>query len=201
MSGAGDKNLGDHVHRSAGHLVSSTVTVTDMRPTRGSAMRQDAGFEAFARAHAAHLLRTAVLLVGDRADAEDLVQLCLLKVSARWGHGAGEAPHAYARQVLTRLSIDRWRRLRSRPAAVELPDLAAHDDPIARADTRAMLVTGLRLLPARQRAALVLRYWTGLSEAETAEAMRCSPGTVKTHTARGLAQLRRYVAATEGTDR
>lgn len=155
-------------------------------------MREDADFEAFARASAAHLYRTAVLLVGDPGEAEDLVQLALLSVHRHWAR-ASEAPHAYAVRSLTRHNTDRWRRLTRRPATTELVDTPVPSDEFARADLRAALMAGLRRLPRQQRAALVLRFWMGMSEAETADALGCSPGTAKTHTARGLARLRAAV--------
>ncbi|HEU0131881.1 MAG TPA: SigE family RNA polymerase sigma factor [Mycobacteriales bacterium] len=155
----------------------------------------------YVRGDAARLTRVAYLLVGNDADAQDLVQLCLLRVARRWNR-IDTSPHAYARQVLARLATDRWRARRFRPADVPLD--AAHHLPAADAfgasDLRHTLLGGLRLLPTRQRAVLVLRYFEQLSEAETAEALGLSAGTVKTHTARGLDRLRRLLLhASEGT--
>lgn len=155
-------------------------------------MREDADFEAFARASGAHLYRTALLLVRDPGEAEDLVQLALLSVHRHWGR-AIDAPHAYALRSLTRHNRDRWRRLTRRPATTALTDRPATGDEFARVDLRTALMAGLRRLPRQQRAALVFRFWIGMSEAETAEALGCSAGTVKTHTARGLARLRELV--------
>ena len=165
-------------------------------------MHDASEFEAYVAADGSRLLRVAYLMVGDRAEAEDLVQVCLLRVLRRWNRIDG-SPHPYARAVLARLATDRWRRLHARPRQVPLVDehLDAAD-PFGAADVRQALVTGLRALPARQRAALVLRYFEGLSEAETAATMGVSSGTVKTHTARGLAALRASLAtADEGTTR
>lgn len=155
-------------------------------------MRDDAGFEAFARASSAHLYRTALLLVRDAGDAEDLVQLALLSVHRHWPR-ASAAPHAYALRALARHNVDRWRRLSRRPVTTTLVEQPATDDAFDRVDVRTALVAALRQLPRQQRAALVFRFWVGMSEAETATALGCSPGTAKTHTARGLARLRELV--------
>lgn len=158
--------------------------------TTETSVRDEAGFEAFARAYATRLLRTAVLLVGDRQDAEDLVQICLLRVANAWDRAASEAPHAYAHTVLTRLATDRWRSLRYRTRRLPLVDGPTERDDMGRVDIEQTLLAAMRALPTRQRAALVLRYWNGLGEAEIAQAMGCSQGTVKTHLARGVARSR-----------
>lgn len=155
-------------------------------------MREDADFEAFARASSAHLYRTALLLAGDQGDAQDLVQLALLSVHRHWRR-ASAAPHAYALRSLTRHNTDRWRRVTRRPVTTVLTDRPVSEDAFARVDLRTALMAALRRLPRQQRAALVLRFWIGMSEAETAAALGCSPGTAKTHTARGLARLRELV--------
>lgn len=159
-------------------------------------MREDADFEV-ARASAAHLYRTALLLVGDPGEAEDLVQLALLSAHRHWAR-ASDTPHAYALRSLMRHNRDRWRTLTRRPVTTALVDRPGTDDEFARSDLRAELMAGLRRLPRQQRAALVLRFWIGLSEAETADALGCSPGTAKTHTARGLARLRELVQLPAG---
>ena len=155
-------------------------------------MPDDAGFDAFARASAPRLFRTALLLVGDRAEAEDLVQVTLIAVHRNWRRAA-DAPHAYAHRTLTTQFVSRWRHLLRRPATAPMTEHPAAGDAYAQVDLRATLVAGLRRLPRQQRAALVLRYWDGLSEQETADALGCTPGTVKTHTARGLARLRELI--------
>lgn len=157
-------------------------------------MRDEAGFAAFVRAEGTALVRTAVLLTGDRADAEDLVQVCLVRLAGRWERV--DDPHAYARTVLARLAVDRWRRLR--PASVALSERDAVGDATAASVARVALLGELRRLPARQRAVLVLRYYEGWSEAEIAVALGCSAGTVKTHAARGLARLRDRLGAEGG---
>ena len=147
-----------------------------------------ADFDAFVDARRDALLRTAYLLTGDHHDAEDLVQTTLLKVVPKWTR-IGDRPEHYVRKVLARESVNRWRRRRWREVSTPVvPDLRQHDSPDA-AD-RLTLLEELRRLSSRQRAVLVLRYFDDLSEADTAEALGISVGTVKSHTRDALARLR-----------
>lgn len=166
-------------------------------------MHGEAEFVEYVRADGSRLLRIAYLMVGNRTDAEDMVQIALLRVMRAWSR-AQDDPRAYARRVLTNLATDRWRWLRARPHQVALDesfDVPSTADDAAEwgVDTRRDLLDALRRLPARQRAVLVLRYFEQMSEAETAAVLGLAPGTVKTHTARGLASLReRLPHASEG---
>jgi RNA polymerase sigma-70 factor (sigma-E family) len=156
-------------------------------------------FEGFVTDASLPLLRTAFLLVNDLGEAEDLVQEVLLRLARSWPRvGEMDHPLAYARRVLVNEAIDQaQRRSRHRqvvsldrfPESGELPDPAAARE-FARVDVRGEVGPALAELTARQRAAVVLRYWEGLSEAETAQYLSCSVGTVKSTTARGLARLR-----------
>ncbi len=169
-------------------------------------------FEAFVQAHTRELLRTACLITWDDAEAEDLVQECLLRVSSRWRRVRSmDMPLAYARRVLINLALGgRDKRLRRR---VELlgPD---HDDgagagvadervdPNAEAALHALgewseLIEALGQLAPQQRAVLVLRYVDDLSEAQVAELLGCSPGTVKSRASRGLARLRELMVSAD----
>ena len=147
-------------------------------------------FEAFVAASSPRLLRTALLLTGDRGHAEDLLQLALVKTAAKWA-AASEHPEAYARRVLANLATDRWRSLGRRPA--ESPGLppeagvAGHEAAVLDRD---LLLRALRRLPSRQRAVVVLRIWEDLSITETASVLGCSEGHVKSACHRGLATLR-----------
>jgi RNA polymerase sigma-70 factor (sigma-E family) len=151
-------------------------------------------FEDFVRARSSSLLRTALLLSGqNRAEAEDLLQLALERAYRYWGRvsRAGE-PERYVRAILANASADRWRRAARR---AERPLLAFDEGPAvadrtAEVDNRDYLMRALALLPPRQRAVLVLRYFDDLSENETAQMLGCTVGTVKAHAARGLARLR-----------
>ena len=151
-------------------------------------------FEDFVRTRSAALFRTALLLTGqDRAEAEDLLQSALERAYRHWGHvcRSGE-PERYVRRILANASTDRWRRLGRRPerslAAEEAgPAASDHASDVAERD---FLLRALAGLPPRQRAVLVLRYFCDLPEAEIADALGCSAGTVKSQAARGLAKLR-----------
>jgi RNA polymerase sigma-70 factor (sigma-E family) len=150
----------------------------------------------FARAQAKGLLRFAVVMAPPGVDAEDLVQECLVRVAPRLRRLADDAAVAYCRRTITNLVTDehrrqtRWRRL-----AVSLPERAPVDLVEDRTADRDDLVGLLRRLPARQRSAVVLRYWTGLSEREIADTLGCPSGTVKSLISRALATLRHEVAA------
>jgi RNA polymerase sigma-70 factor (sigma-E family) len=135
------------------------------------------------------LLRTAVLLAGSQEDGEDLLQAALERVYRRWRTVSD--PEAYLRRTLYHLAVDGWRRNRAWRSCLALlrPGDAASDST-ALVDQRAALIQLLHALPPRQRTAIVLRYWEDLSEAETAAAMGCSLGTVKSATSRGIRRLR-----------
>jgi RNA polymerase sigma-70 factor (ECF subfamily) len=158
-------------------------------------------FREFVAARSGALLRTAYLLVGDWATAEDLLQTALTKTYLAWKRmGAIEAVEPYTRRVLVNTATSWWRRRwhGERPTEV-LPDRSGPDEH-QQAVERDAIWRHVRALPARQRAVLVLRYYEDLSEAQTAELLDISPGTVKSQTARALATLRRRLAA-EGVER
>ena len=163
----------------------------------------DEAFTAFVAARSTALLRTAFLLTGDAGQAEDLVQSALAKTYLAWDRIADiEAVEAYVRRTMVTTNISWWRRLRGREISVaEPPDAPTWGDEADLAVERESIWRLLAGLPPKQRTALVLRYWAGLSEAEIAHEMNCAPGTVKTHAARGLATLRerlRQDTASEG---
>jgi RNA polymerase sigma-70 factor (sigma-E family) len=155
-------------------------------------------FDGFVAGNLEQLLKTAYLITWDTGDAEDLVQECLIKVARRWPRVRRMTqPRAYARQILVNLALDdargRTRRRDELDGAAAAVDGPAHD-PLAGLETRAELLDALAVLTARQRAVLVLRYFNDLSEAQTAEVLGCSPGTVKSNASRGLARLREALA-------
>ncbi|MEU7982160.1 SigE family RNA polymerase sigma factor [Micromonospora sp. NPDC049081] len=153
-------------------------------------------FRDFVAARSSALLRTAYLLAGDWATAEDLLQTALTKTYLAWRRLGGiEAVEPYARRVLVNTSTSWWRRRwhGERPTEV-LPERAGVDEIEQQLD-RDVLWRHLRALPARQRAVLVLRYYEDLSEAQTAALLEISPGTVKSQTSRALATLRRRLGA------
>ncbi len=134
------------------------------------------------------LLRTAYLLTGNHHDAEDLVQAALIKVVPKWAR-IQDRPEPYVRQVLARESVNRWRARRWREVATDVVPDAMHPPSVDSVD-RIALLEDLRRLSPRQRAVLVLRYFDDFTEADTAEALGISVGTVKSHTRDALARLR-----------
>lgn len=147
-----------------------------------------------------HLLRTAVLMTGSQEEGEDLLQAALERLFRKWRSISGE-PEGYLRRTMCHLAADGWRRKRAwraRQSLLGRPE--AQPDGTDAVDRRDHLVRLLRELPPRQRTAIVLRYWEQLTEAETAEAMGCSLGTVKAATSRGLRRLRELTAGGAGDD-
>ncbi|MEV0155292.1 SigE family RNA polymerase sigma factor [Micromonospora sp. NPDC050686] len=158
-------------------------------------------FREFVAARSPALLRTAYLLAGDWATAEDLLQTALTKTYLAWKRLGGiEAIEPYARRVLVNTSTSWWRRRwhGERPTDV-LPERAGADEIEQQLD-RDVLWRHLTALPARQRAVLVLRFYEDMSEAQTAALLEISTGTVKSQTSRALATLRRRLGETEAAE-
>lgn len=145
------------------------------------------GFDEFVVTRSTRLLRIAYLLTSDWAAAEDLLQTALVKAWSAWSRIEGD-PEPYVRRILVNTHASWWRWRGELPSA-ELPD-HGHPSHAEQIDDREGLWQSLRRLPARQRTVLVLRYFENLSEAEIAEAMGCSLGTVKSQASRALAKLR-----------
>jgi RNA polymerase sigma-70 factor (sigma-E family) len=167
---------------------------------------EEQDFTKFVQAHADRLLRLARLLVPDAAEAEDALQTAMLRLTRHWSRHL-DSPAAYVRATLVNLAKDRGRRSHLVPVPVQTdPHLLTagpdHADAIA---AQAHLDQLLTALPPRQRVTVVLRVVDGLSEAETAAVMQCSPGTVKSNLARGLLKVRTALesslASTEETMR
>ena len=150
-----------------------------------------AELERFLAERADHLLRTAVLLTGSREAGEDLLQTAVERLLRRWGRIDGD-PEGYVRRTLCNLAIDghrragRWRQ-KERLLRTELRQ---PQDVTGDVDLRDALVRLLLQLPARQRAALVLRFWEQLTDAEAAAVLGCAEGTVKSAVSRGLTRMR-----------
>ncbi len=139
--------------------------------------------------------RTAYLICGDWHRADDLAQTAFVALHRRWRKVRDkEALDAYVRRSLVRASIDEsrrpWRRERSAEALPEVADNGAKDTVGDAVATRSALVDGLQQVPPRQRAVLVLRFLEGQSVADVAATLKCTEGTVKSQTARGLDALR-----------
>jgi len=151
-------------------------------------------------AHYRQLVRLAVLLLADRAVAEELVQDAYVQLHARWGRL--REPHkalGYLRASVVNAarSAQRRRGVADRYTASLPPPASAPSAEFGAlgALAHAEVVAALRALPTRQREALVLRYYLDLSESEIADVMGISRGAVKSHAARGIAALRTTLEA------
>ncbi|TIC87452.1 SigE family RNA polymerase sigma factor [Nocardioides sp. GY 10113] len=147
-------------------------------------------FDDFVVARSPALLRTAYLLTGDAALAEDLLQTALVKAWSAWSR-VHDDPEPYVRRILATTRSSWWRRRRDHEMPVDLSTATGEatpegTDPAERED----LWQALRHLPPRQRAVVVLRYYEDLTEAQTADVLDCSIGTVKSQHAKALARLR-----------
>lgn len=153
-------------------------------------------FRAFVVARQRALVRSAGLLTGDVALAEDLVQAALVKSWAHWPRlMANGGAEPYVRRVIVTTHTSWWRRRwRGEVPTAHVPERAARgEDP----DLRQAVRTALLALPPRQRAAVVLRYFDDLTEEQTAAVLGCAVGTVKSQTARGLDKLRAHPGLAE----
>jgi RNA polymerase sigma-70 factor (sigma-E family) len=154
------------------------------------ASERDREFSAFVSAQRAVLVRlAALLLTGDRATAEDVVQTALTRLYVTWPKVRPDTLNAYARRSVVNAVIDDRRKLfrRRERSQAELPDVTTVE---SRDVDQTAVIALLSTLPARMRAAVVLRYIEGLNAAETADALGCSEGTVRSQSARGLERLR-----------
>ncbi|HEX6686079.1 MAG TPA: SigE family RNA polymerase sigma factor [Candidatus Limnocylindrales bacterium] len=156
--------------------------------------RRFEGLDTLVAERGSALLGTAVLLTGSRAAGEDLLQAALERLMRSWNKVGGDRER-YLRKTMYHLAIDQWRRRKRRPEVFIDFEPPGQADATAAFDQRDELSRALALLPPRQRAVLVLRYWEQLSEAETAEMLGCSLGTVKSSASRGLARLRELADA------
>jgi RNA polymerase sigma-70 factor (sigma-E family) len=150
------------------------------------------GFRDFVAARSGALVRSAFLLTGDQGEAEDLVQAALTKAWMRWGRILRQdAPEAYVRRIMLSTFLT-WRRRRWRGEifVANVPDQPDRRDHFAEVERRSAVLAALRKLPPRQRAVVVLRFFDDLTEAQAADAMGCSVGTVKSQSAKALARLR-----------
>jgi RNA polymerase sigma-70 factor (sigma-E family) len=152
------------------------------------------GYDEFVRARTPALLRAAYLLTGDQHLAEDLVQSALAHTHRAWRRlRRVDNAEAYARKVMYHLQVAWWRRRRvAERLAASVPERPATElDPGDRIAIRTALSQALLRLSRGQRAVVVLRYFEDQTEAQTAETLGISIGTVKSQTARALASLRR----------
>jgi RNA polymerase sigma-70 factor (sigma-E family) len=142
------------------------------------------------------LLGTAVLLTGSKAAGEDLLQAALERLMRSWNR-VREDRERYLRRTMYHLAVDQWRSRKRRPEVFIEYEPPGRSDGLDALDLRDALSQALSQLSPRQRTVLVLRYWEQLSEAEVAEVLGCSLGTVKSTASRGLARLRELTATWE----
>ena len=156
-------------------------------------MDRDASFREFVQRRGPALSRVAYLLTGDHQLAEDLLQTALTRSVPRWSRlvAAGD-PEPYVRRIMVNERTTWWRRGRYELVGhMDLgPEPAAGTDEADRVALRASLLAALARLTPRQRAVVVLRYYADLSVQETARALGCSIGTVKSTTSDALSRLR-----------
>jgi RNA polymerase sigma-70 factor (sigma-E family) len=166
--------------------------------------RLDGEFREFMHARWPAMVRLAYGLTGDLGHAEDVAQAAFARAYASWPRvrRSGD-PDAYVRQIVINENRNRFRkrrvteRLTGSPPETALIDVP-WDDAIREYDERAALMAALQRLGPRQRAVIVLRYWMDLSEHETAAALNCSVGTVKSQASRALATLRQITELVDG---
>ncbi|WP_430781901.1 SigE family RNA polymerase sigma factor [Actinoplanes sp. G11-F43] len=152
------------------------------------------GFRQFVTAQMGPLRKLAYLTCGNWHTAEDAVATALAKLYPRWRKL--DRPDLYVKTMVYRAAVDEFRRpwRRERSAGDEMPDVVVRD-PTAATDERLRVQAALRAVPRRQRAALVLRFYLGMSLEETAGVLGISVGAAKSQTSRGLSRLREVLAA------
>jgi|1186.fasta_scaffold873302_2 RNA polymerase sigma-70 factor (sigma-E family) len=166
--------------------------------SRGTTTEAERDFVEYVEARQQALVRFAYLLTSDHHTAEDLVQTALAKTYITWDRLRDRgAVDSYVRRIIVNENTSMWRRAwkrRERTSDV-LPDRGTVDADV---ETRDAVWGVVQSLPPRQRAAVVLRYYEDLSEADTAAVLGCSVGNVKSQTSRGLAAMRSAVTADPG---
>jgi RNA polymerase sigma-70 factor (sigma-E family) len=159
-------------------------------------------FREFVAARSTALLRTAYVLTGDVHLARDLLQTALLATARRWSRvRERDQPEGYVRRAMYRHQINWWRARTRRPETVSatLPERAGGRDHAADIALRHGLFDALRTLPPRQRAVVVLRYYEDRAEADVAELLGVSVGTVRSQAFKALAKLRAHYQAADAS--
>lgn len=159
-------------------------------------MTEQLPFADFVAANSRSLYGTAYLLTGNPDNAEDLLQETLSRLYPKWASvAAAESPVAYVRRALANRFVDTTRGRAYRDVAVwELPDSAANIDVATTVANRGAVWQLLGTLPERQRAAIVLRYFHDLPDAEIAAALNCRLASVRSLISRGVAAMRDQLA-------
>jgi len=159
-------------------------------------VRDDVSFDEVVASNERRLLRLALMLSGGVHSAEDLVQTVLARAHRRWDRiGSLEHPEAYLRTMVLNEFLSWRRRLKNRELPLaELAETPTTEDISGRLAQRDAAWRLLANLPRRQRAVLVLRFYEDLPDDEIAAVLDCSPSTVRSNAARGLATLREGLA-------
>ena len=165
-------------------------------------VQSDEEFRDFMRGRWSAMVRLAYGLTGDLGHAEDVAQAAFARAYASWSRVSRKGdPDAYVRRIVINENNSRFRRRRVAESLVDaVPEPSgprSADTADALGDSEA-LMKALRRLGPRQRAVIVLRFWMDMSEAETAAALDCSVGTVKSQASRALAALRGSAELMEG---
>jgi RNA polymerase sigma-70 factor (sigma-E family) len=171
-----------------------------VRPRRADVTERaaDEAVKVLYQAHYAALVRSAVLLVGDRATAEDVVQDCFIAMHRAWWRvrNTGSAlPYLHRAVINKSRSVLRRRVVADRHPPLPAPPLPSAEESALAGEQRSSVLAALKALPARQREVVVLRYYADLSEAQIAAAMGISKGAVKAHASRARDTLRALLQA------
>lgn len=171
----------------------------------------DAEFREFMHSRWPAMVRLAYALTGDQGHAEDVAQAAFARAYASWPRvSRTENPEGYVRRIVINENRNRFRKQRVAERLTDAPPEPGPGagpglgpgmgtaDATSQYDERSALMAALRRLGPRQRAVVVLRYWLGLTEAETAAELNCSVGTVKSQASRALATLRQSAELVDG---
>ena len=164
----------------------------------------DTEFRDFMHSRWPAMVRLAYALTGDQGHAEDVAQAAFARAYAFWPKvRRTENPEGYVRRIVINENRNRFRRPRVAERLTDAPPESACADTTSadatrQYDERSALMAALQRLGPRQRAVVVLRYWLGLTEAETAAELNCSVGTVKSQASRALATLRQSAELVDG---
>ncbi|HEX5533592.1 MAG TPA: SigE family RNA polymerase sigma factor [Actinomycetales bacterium] len=163
---------------------------------------REAELRVLVEARWAALVRFGYLLTGDRGHAEDLVQAALEKCWPKWRSIRSDSPERYIRAAMANLAASQWRRKRHREVPLEDAGHGpSHAGPADGHAVRDEVWQLLQSLPPRMRAVVVLRWVEDLSEAQTAQMLGCSVGSVKSQSSRALARLREQLTIEEASRR
>lgn len=194
MRVGGDRQPGRlSTSQSAGKSTSAAKPPKPRPPARAEGLRDtvDLEFNEFVISRGRSLLHSAYLLTGNLADAEDLVQSALAKTYQAWDRIEDrKALDGYVRRAMVNTHISWWRRRKVDEYPTDnLPDQPV-DDATVTSETHDALRRAIDRLPQRMRAAVVLRFYEDMTEAEVADVLGVSQGTIKSTVSRAVAKLR-----------